>query len=171
MITITWYIFKEPSPLLSSPLLTAALSPSAVALRDGEHSSVQPAPAVDGITTLTQGGDYETVIESLHFVTVYVSDYSADIKRKVVDNLCSGLVNFGEQSQVGGGGVSECVGGWMGAGAGGRNSTSCVLAVPRKRLIAIAWTALRPIVVSPGGHAVQTMIMAVWVRVCEGLSA
>lgn len=50
---------------------------------------------------LTQGDDYIEVMDNLGFVEYYIGDYSEDIQRQVVEILCSGVVNYGEQLQVG----------------------------------------------------------------------
>eukprot|EP00904_Undaria_pinnatifida_P007024 jgi/Undpi1/3451/HiC_scaffold_16.g06823.m1 len=48
---------------------------------------------------LTQGDDYIEVMDNLGFVEYYIGDYSEDIQRQVVEILCSGVVNYGEQLQ------------------------------------------------------------------------
>eukprot|EP00904_Undaria_pinnatifida_P007013 jgi/Undpi1/3441/HiC_scaffold_16.g06813.m1 len=40
------------------------------------------------------------VMDNLDYVKFYVSGYSEDVQRKVVEILCSGVVNYGEQSQI-----------------------------------------------------------------------
>ena len=49
---------------------------------------------------LTQGDDYKIVMDSLVFVEYYIRDFSEDVQREVVSILCSGVVTFGENSQV-----------------------------------------------------------------------
>ena len=49
---------------------------------------------------LTQGDDYKHIMDLLVFVEFFVGGFSEDIQRQVVEILCSGVVNFGEHSQV-----------------------------------------------------------------------
>ena len=49
---------------------------------------------------LTQGDDYKTVMTKLDYVEFFIGGFSEDIQRQVVNILCSGVVNFGEQAHV-----------------------------------------------------------------------
>ena len=49
---------------------------------------------------LTQGDDYKTILDMLCFAEFFIGTYSEDIQRQVVEILCSGVVNYGEHSQV-----------------------------------------------------------------------
>ena len=51
---------------------------------------------------LTQGDDYKTVMALLAYMEFYIGGYSDDIQRQVVEIICSGVLNFGEHSQVSG---------------------------------------------------------------------
>ena len=52
---------------------------------------------------LTQGHDYKTIMDLLSFAEFYIGSYSEDIQRQVIEIICSGVVNYGEHSQVSGG--------------------------------------------------------------------
>ena len=49
---------------------------------------------------LTQGDDYKTVMDTLVFVEYFIGGFSEDVQRQVVQLICSGVVTFGENSQV-----------------------------------------------------------------------
>ena len=49
---------------------------------------------------LTQGDDYKTILDLLCFAEFFIGTYGEDIQRQVVEILCSGVVNYGDHSQV-----------------------------------------------------------------------
>lgn len=51
---------------------------------------------------LTQGDDYKIVMTKLDYAEFYLRDFSEDVQRKVVEIVCSGVINFGEQAHVSG---------------------------------------------------------------------
>lgn len=49
---------------------------------------------------LTQGNDYKIVMESLEYLEDLIGDFDDTTQRKVVEALCTAVVNFGSHSQV-----------------------------------------------------------------------
>ena len=49
---------------------------------------------------LTQGDDFKTIFETMAFMEDYIGDMDDDIKRKVVELLCSSTVVDGDHLQV-----------------------------------------------------------------------
>lgn len=49
---------------------------------------------------LSQGDDFKTIMDLLDYVEYYIGGYSEDVQRQVVEIICSGVVNYGEHSQV-----------------------------------------------------------------------
>lgn len=49
---------------------------------------------------LKTGDDYVEIMNSMVFMTEYIGDFSADVKRTVIEGLCNGLANDGDHLQV-----------------------------------------------------------------------
>ena len=49
---------------------------------------------------LTQGDDYKTIMAELAYGDVLLGGFSDDIQRQIVEMICSGVLNYGEQGQV-----------------------------------------------------------------------
>ena len=49
---------------------------------------------------LTQGDDYKTIMDYLPYTEYYLRGNSEDIRRQVIELICSGVSVFGDQDQV-----------------------------------------------------------------------
>ena len=58
---------------------------------------------------MTQGDDYKTVIDLLPYADFFIGHHSEDIQRRVVELICTGVLNYGDQELVSGGGCTHVV--------------------------------------------------------------
>lgn len=49
---------------------------------------------------LTQGDDYLALMDQFVFLSAYIGDHTGDVKRQVVEALCTGVTNDGDHLQV-----------------------------------------------------------------------
>ena len=58
---------------------------------------------------LTQGDDYKIILDLLPYAEHFIGSQSEDIQRRVVELICAGVLNYGDQELVSGGWCTHVV--------------------------------------------------------------